>query len=348
MEQKLVELLGDNIIPVILICILPLIFVILYALVAMYAEIKISAFMQDRLGWMRNGPQGVLQPVAEVIKLLQKELITPAVVNKVLYNLAPFVIFTGSYVAYAAIPFSIAYIPSNINIGLFYIFAVSAFSVVGILMGGWASNNKYTLFGAIRSVAQIISYEIPGAIAILSIVVLVGSLNLQDINAAQSGWFWNWYILGGPGSAEKLIIIPFAFALALIYFLSTLAETNRTPFDIPEADSELVSGYHTEYSGLKFAMFLFAEYSNMFIVSGILTCLFFGGWNSPFGDFLQGPIWGVFWFIFKSMFFVFVQIWLRWTLPRLRVDQLMYMSWKVLLPISFLCFFVISLWKMIY
>jgi NADH-quinone oxidoreductase subunit H len=348
MEKALIDLIGNNIIPVVIICVIPLVFLIPYALVAILAELKVSAWMQDRLGPMRTGPYGIIQPIAEVVKLIQKEDITPTNANKILYNLAPYIIFTGSYVAYAALPFSTAYIPSDINIGLFYIFAVSSFAVIGILMGGWASNNKYTLLGAMRSVAQIISYEIPGAIAILSVVVLAGSLNLQEINAVQTGWFWNWFIFGGPGSAEKLWIIPFTIVLSLVYFITTLAETNRTPFDIPEADSELVSGYHTEYSGMKFAMFFFAEYSNMFVVSALITCLFFGGWNSPFGGFMDGPVWGAFWFISKAMFFVFLQIWLRWTLPRVRVDQLMYIGWKVLLPISFVCFFAISLWRMIF
>ena len=241
--------------------------------------------------------------------------------------------------------------------------AVGSIAVIGLVMAGWASNNKYSLLGAMRSVAQIVSYEIPAAIALLSIAVLASSvkfseigmdgqgylsgLNLQHLNLAQKGWFWNWFIFGGPGSIAKLWVIPFTLGLFLIYFVSSLAETNRTPFDIPEGESEIVAGYHTEYSGMKFAMFLFAEYANMFIVSAVITILFLGGWNSPFGDFMGGPVWGVFWFVSKAFFFVFVQIWMRWTLPRLRVDQLMYMSWKVLVPISFLCFFFVSVWAML-
>lgn len=347
MEKFLVDLIGDNIITILILCLLPLLFLLPYALVAILGELKISAWMQDRLGPMRTGPWGILQPIAEVVKLLQKEDTTPTNASKLLYNMAPYIIFTGSYAAFAVIPFSSAYIPSNINIGIFYLLAVSALAVVGIMMGGWASNNKYSLYGSIRSVAQIISYEIPGAIALLAIVTLSGTMNLQEINFQQSGWFWNWYIFGGPGSASKLFLIPFMISLALIYFVATLAETNRTPFDIPEAESELVSGYHTEYSGMKFAMFFFAEYSNMFIVSAILTTLFFGGWNSPFGDFMQSPLWGVFWFVSKSFFFVLLQIWIRWTVPRLRVDQLMYLCWKVLLPISIVCFFALGLYRML-
>ena len=347
MEKFLVDLIGDNLITILIICILPLLFLLPYALVAILGELKISAWMQDRLGPMRTGPWGILQPIAEVVKLLQKEDITPTNASKVLFNIAPYIVFAGSYAAFAVLPFSSAYVASNINIGVFYLLAVSALGVVGIMMGGWASNNKYTLYGSIRSVSQIISYEVPGAIALLSIVTLAGSMNLQEINIQQSGWFWNWYVFGGPGTLSKLFIIPFMIPLALIYFVASLAETNRTPFDIPEADSELVSGYHTEYSGMKFAMFFFAEYSNMFIVSAILTSLFLGGWNSPFGTFMQGPFWGVFWFISKGFSVVLVQIWIRWTVPRLRVDQLMYLSWKVLLPISIVCFFAVALFRML-
>ena len=349
MEKFLVDLIGYDFyfIVAVIICVLPMVFLIPYALVAILAELKVSAWIQDRLGPMRTGPWGIIQPLAEVVKLLQKENITPADASKFLYNTAPFIIFTGAYVALAAIPFSSHYVASDINVGVFYLLAVSAFAVVGILMGGWASNNKYSLYGAIRSVAQIISYEIPGAIALLSVVALAGTMNLQEINIQQSGWFWNWYVFGGPGSALKIMVVPFTMSLALIYFVTTLAETNRTPFDLPEAESELIAGYHTEYSGMKFAMFFFAEYANMFVVSAVLVSLFLGGWNSPFGDFLQGPILGMFWFIGKAGFLVFVQIWLRWTLPRLRVDQLMYVCWKVLLPISVVCFFAVGFYRML-
>ena len=343
----LINMIGENWVAVLLITTLPLVFLILYALLAILGELKISAFMQERLGPMRTGPWGTLQPIAEVVKLIQKEDITPDAANKPLYNLAPYIIFTGAYAAFAVIPFSQYFVPAGMNIGLFYIFAVGSIAVIGLVMGGWASNNKYSLMGALRSVAQLISYEIPGAMAILSIAVLATSLNMVEINKAQSGWFWNWFIFGGPGTLEKLWVIPFTLGIGLIYMISSLAETNRTPFDIPEGESELVAGYHTEYSGMKFAMFFFAEYANMFVVAAVIATIFLGGWNSPFGDFLSGPIWGAFWFILKAFLVVFTQIWIRWTLPRLRVDQLMYLGWKVLLPLSFLCFFVISLYKML-
>jgi len=347
MENFVYNLLGKNYLAIIIISIIPLLFLLGYALLAILGELKISAFIQQRLGPMRTGPWGIVQPIAEVVKLLQKEDITPSAANKPLFNLAPFIIFTGSYAGFAVIPFSAQFIPAGINLGLFYVFAVSAFAVIGIVMGGWASNNKYSLMGAMRSVAQIISYEIPAAMAILSIAVIASSLDMQKISMNQSGWFWNWYILGGPGGIEKVWVIPFMIGLFLIYMISSLAETNRTPFDIPEGESELVAGYHTEYSGMKFAMFFFAEYANMFIVAAIITVIFLGGWNSPFGDFLAGPILGALWFIFKAFVIVFIQIWLRWTLPRLRVDQLMFLGWKVLIPLSFLCFFAISLYALI-
>ncbi len=342
----LAKLSNSDLIAVIVVAVLPLIFLVVYALVAILGELKISAFIQERLGPMRTGPWGIIQPVAEVVKLLQKEDITPEPANKTLFNLAPFLMFTAAYAGFAVIPFSSHFVPAGINLGLFYIFAIGSLAVIGIVMGGWASNNKYSLLGALRSVSQIVSYEIPAAIVILTVVVLANSMNLQVINEKQSGWFWNWFVFGGPGSAWKILVIPFTVVMMLLYLVASLAETNRTPFDIPEGESELVAGYHTEYSGMKFAMFFFAEYANMFIVAALVTILFFGGWNSPFGSFMSGPFWGVFWFIIKSFFFVFVQIWLRWTLPRLRVDQLMGVSWKFMVPIAFVCFFAVGIWVM--
>lgn len=347
MEQNFIyELLGRNIWSYLAAAAVPLIFVLIYALIAILGELKIASWIQDRLGPMRTGWKGVLQPIAEVIKLLQKEDITPANANKPLYNLAPYIMFVGAFGAYAALPFSSVFVPAGINLGLFYVFAVSTFAVIGIVMGGWASNNKYSLLGAMRAASQMVSYEIPIAIVLLSMATLAGTLDLQEIIKLQGGWFWNWNIFGGPAPAWKVVIIPFMLAMFLVYFVSSLAETNRIPFDIPEGESEIVAGYHTEYSGMKFAMFFFAEYANMFVAAALITILFFGGWQSPFGDFLNGPIMQAVWFIVKAMFFVFVQIWLRWTLPRLRVDQLMYVSWKVLVPFSFICFFAVALYAM--
>jgi NADH-quinone oxidoreductase subunit H len=348
METNIIyDLLGENWLGILIVCIIPLLFVLVYALLAILGELKIASFVQERLGPMRTGPWGIIQPVAEVVKLIQKEDIIPAAANKTLFNIAPYIMFIGAYAGFAVIPFSNYYAPSGLNLGVFYVLAVGSIAVIGIFMGGWASNNKYSILGAMRSAAQIVSYEIPAAIAILSIVVLAGTLNMQEINQLQAGGFWNWYLFGGPGPATKIFILPFTFALFLIYFVASLAETNRTPFDIPEGESEIVAGYHTEYSGMKFAMFFFAEYANMFIVAAVITILFLGGWQSPFGDFLNYSWLQPLWFIGKAFFFVFIQIWLRWTLPRLRVDQLMYMGWKVLVPWAFLCFLIISFYMMI-
>jgi len=333
MEQNFVNGLIENPwIGALLIVTLPLIFVVIYALIAILGEIKIASFVQERLGYMRTGWKGTMQPIAEVVKLLQKEDITPDVADKPLFNLAPFLMFTGAFAGFAVIPFSPYFLPSGIELGLFYVLAISSIAVIGLVMGGWASNNKYSLLGAMRSAAQIVSYEIPAALAILSIAVLSSTLNLNVISENQSGWFWNWYIFGGPGDWSKIWVIPFTVGLALIYLVATLAETN---------------GYHTEYSGMKFAMFFFAEYANMFVVAAIIALLFFGGWNSPFGDFMNWWWMQPIWFILKSFFWVFVAIWLRWTLPRLRVDQLMYVSWKVLVPWAFLCFFAIGIFVML-
>jgi NADH-quinone oxidoreductase subunit H len=348
MEQNFVyNLFGDGIITYSLFVIIPLTFLLIYALVAILGELKIASWVQDRLGPMRTGWKGVLQPLAEVIKLLQKEDIVPDAANKPLFNLAPYVMFTGAFAAFAAIPFAVNFVPAHLNIGLFYIFAVGAFGVIGIVMGGWASNNKYSLLGAMRGVSQMVSYEIPIALAILAIAALAGSLDLQVIIAKQGGGFWNWNIFGGEGSFWKILVIPFTLSLFLIHFVAGLAETNRIPFDIPEGESEIVAGYHTEYSGMKFAMFFFAEYANMFTVSALISIAFLGGWQSPFGDFLNQPYMQPIWFISKSFFLVFVQIWLRWTLPRLRVDQLMYVSWKVMTPIAFVCFIAVAVWSML-
>jgi NADH-quinone oxidoreductase subunit H len=336
MKEALFDLLQNELLVYALMALVPLLFVIPFALFAVWWERKISAHMQDRLGPMRTGGwHGWSQTIADILKLIQKEDIIPTAADRRLFIIAPYLVFAGSYAAYAAIPFSAAYIGSEINIGLFYVISISSLVVVGLLMAGWASNNKWSLFGALRSAAQIVSYEIPVALSLLAVVMVVGTFDLQAINQAQSGYFWNWFVF------QKF---PLLFLAGLIYFVASLAEVNRTPFDIPEAESELVGGYHTEYGGMRFAILFLSEYANMFAVSAIAATLFFGGWNSPFGEFLSGPFWGAFWFVSKGMVFIFVQMWLRWTLPRLRVDQLMVVGWKVLIPFSFVLIFGVGIW----
>jgi NADH-quinone oxidoreductase subunit H len=338
-KELLLDILGNEILTYTVMAFVPLLWIVPFALFAVWFERKVSAHMQDRLGPMRTGGwHGWAQTIADIAKLIQKEDTIPAAADKKLYTLAPFVVFIGSYATFAAIPFSIAYVGSEINIGLFYIIAISSVVVIGLLMAGWASNNKWSLFGAMRSAAQIISYEIPIALSLIVVVMVAGTFDMQAINAAQSGSILNWFVFQKP---------PLLFLAAIIYSVSALAEVNRTPFDMPEAESELVAGYHTEYAGMKFALFFLAEYANMFAVSAIAATLFLGGWNSPFGDFMSGPIWGVFWFLSKGMFFIFIQMWLRWTLPRLRVDQLMYVGWKVLIPFSFVVVIGVGLWAML-
>jgi NADH-quinone oxidoreductase subunit H len=339
MKEFLVHILQNEILVYALMAFVPLVWIVPFALFAVWWERKISAHMQDRLGPMRTGGwHGWAQTIADILKLIQKEDIIPAAADSRLFTLAPYVVFTGSYAAYAAIPFSAAYVGSEINIGLFYVVAISSIIVVGILMAGWASNNKWSLLGAMRSAAQIVSYEVPVALSILAAVMVVGTFDLQQINQMQSGPIWHWLVF------QKF---PFLFLAAILYFVASLAEVNRTPFDIPEAESELVAGYHTEYGGMRFALFFLAEYANMFAVSAIAATVFLGGWNSPFGSFLSGPWWGAFWFLSKGMGFIFVQMWLRWTLPRLRVDQLMYVGWKVLIPFSFAIVLCVGLWVML-
>ena len=352
----LVNLFGNStvadIIAGIIQSLLPLfVFILPFALFAVYLERKVSAHMQDRLGPMRTGWHGWKQTIADILKLLQKEDIVARDNDKMLFNLAPIIVFSGSYAAFAAIPFTSIFIGTEIDLGIFYIIAVSGIVVAGILMAGWASNNKYSLLGSMRSVAQIVSYEIPTMLVVLSLIMISGSMSLHTLSEQQTGYAWNWYIFGGPGThLSKFLLIPFMFVGFLIIYISTLAEVNRTPFDIPEAESELVSGYHTEYSGMKFAMFFLAEYANMFAVSAIVVALFLGGYQSPIGYLgdLIGAKWMIpieqfSWFTIKGIFFVFVQMWLRWTLPRLRVDQLMAVSWKYLIPIAFVNLIIIGL-----
>ncbi|MHB8090806.1 MAG: NADH-quinone oxidoreductase subunit NuoH [Syntrophales bacterium] len=289
------------------------VFVVFNALILTWAERKVAGHMQLRIGPKEVGPYGLIQPLADALKLLGKEIITPRNVDKPIFYLGPIMIFIPVLVAFVVIPFDSFLQVKDINVGILVILAFSSFTVLAILMAGWGSNNKYSLIGAIRSIAQSVAYEIPLLLSLLAVVMMANSLSLKDVVEAQKGvWF--------------VVLQPVAF---VIYFISSVAETNRTPFDLPEAESELVAGYHTEYSGMMFALFFLAEYTNMFIVSAITVTFFLGGYQGPFLP-------GIVWFLLKSYLLVFVMMWFRWTFPRVRFDQLLNISWKALIPLAFL------------
>ncbi len=306
-------------------------------LVLVLMERKVAAWMQIRLGPNRVGPKGMFQSLADTIKLLVKEGITPDGADKFLFNVAPFIAMIVAMLLLAPIAFAKDFQFWDLNIGVLYVTAISSISVIGILMAGWASNNKYSLLGAMRSGAQIVSYELSAGLAILSIVVLTGSLRLSDIiNAQADGW---WIFKGW---------LPVWISF-VIFIIAVTAETNRAPFDLAEAESELTAGFHTEYSGMKFALFFLAEYINVFIVCAIGATLFFGGWM-PFHignwesfnhvmDYIPSSIW----FFGKTFFLIFLIMWFRWTFPRLRIDQLLNLEWKYLLPISMINLLLVTL-----
>jgi len=290
-------------------------------------ERKISAHMQSRLGPMYTGGwHGWAQTIADAIKLLLKEDIIPAAANPWVHRLAPVLAFVPCFLCYAALPFGEGLISADLDIGILYIFALSGLSVLGIVMAGWGSGNKYSLLGGLRAAAQSVSYEIPRVLSVVPIIMFVGSLKLTQIAQAQTGF---WHVGGIPVLPRWFIFYPVIGQLAFIIFLiASVAETNRTPFDIAEAESELVAGFHTEYSGMKFSFFFLAEYAYVFLSSGMTTTLFLGGGSGPLF-----PSWV--WFLLKSFAVVFLFLWFRWTFPRLRVDRLMEFTWKFLIPWSF-------------
>ncbi|BFT68619.1 MULTISPECIES: NADH-quinone oxidoreductase subunit NuoH [Paenibacillus] len=286
---------------------------------AIYFERKVIGWMQLRIGPNRTGPFGLLQSVADVFKLLIKEDTIPKKAERELFILAPIITFIPSFTIIAAIPFSDRMFNANLNAGLLYYVALTGISTIGIILGGWASNNKYALLGGMRSAAQMISYEVPLVISVIGVIMMTGSLNLHTIVDHQAGGFWHWNFIPQ--------ILGF-----IIFAIAGVSELNRTPFDLPEAESELVAGYHVEYSGFRFAFFMLSEYVYVFIIASLTSLIFLGGWHAPFPflDFIPGIIW----FLLKFSLVVFVLFWLRATLPRVRIDQLMGFGWKVLLPLA--------------
>lgn len=305
------------------------IFAVVNMLGITWIERKAIGRFQDRIGANRAGPFGLLQPIADMVKILTKEDITPTAASRIIYNLGPILVVPPALLVFAVLPFGAGLSGSDLNIGLLFIFAIASTSTLGILIAGWGSNNKYSLLGAMRGVAQMVSYEVPQALSVIGVVMLSGTLSMQGIVQRQSeiGWF--------------VLLQPLAF---IIFLIAAMAEVNRTPFDLPEAESEILAGHHTEYSGLKFGMFYLAEYISVFFISALAATLFLGGYQIPFvpADNPVHTVLGPFVLIGKTFFFVFLTIWIRGTLPRVRVDHLMAFAWKVLVPLCLLNILVVG------
>lgn len=300
-----------------------------------YFERKVIGYMHVRLGPNRVGPGGLLQPFADVIKLLTKEIIVPTVSNRFLFILAPILSFGISLIAWAVIPFDAGVVLANVDAGVLYVLAVSSLSVYGIMIAGWASNSKYAMFGTLRAAAQSISYEIAMGFSLIGVMMAAGSLNFQQIVAAQSGSFLHWYWLP---------LLP----LFIVFWVSGIAETNRLPFDVAEGESEIVAGFHVEYSGVAFALFFFAEYVHMILISALVSIMFLGGWLSPFQgipllESMFAFVPGFVWLMLKLSFFLYCYLWLRATLPRYRYDQIMRLGWKIFIPVTLIWVVVIAL-----
>jgi len=303
-----------------------------------FAERKIIGYMQIRIGPNRVGPRGWLQPIADAVKLLFKEIIVPTNANRALFFTAPLLALGPALAAWAVIPFNDGWVLADINAGLLYVLALTSIGVYGVIIAGWASNSKYALLGAMRSAAQIVAYEIAMGFALVAVLMPAGSLNFGEIVRAQQGSILHWYWLP---------LLP----IFLVYFISGVAETNRAPFDVAEGESEIVAGFHVEYSGMGFAVFFLAEYANMILIAALTAILFFGGWLSPFQGLLPQSVMeipvlgtllggGLHWFVFKTAFFLFCFLWFRATFPRYRYDQIMRLGWKVLIPVTLVWIFV--------
>ncbi len=317
-------------------------------------EMRVSSRMQSRVGYNRVGAAGFFQWIADGVKLILKEDLVPAEADQLLFRAAPYFVFAGFGLTFVALPFGESLIAADLNVGIFYLISVTALVVVGILLAGWSSNSKWALFGGMRSAAQVISYEIPAGIAIMVPVLMAGTLSMQGIIRAQGPWPWQWFIFTNP----------FAFVAFLVFFIAQLAEGNRTPFDLPEAESELVAGYLSEYSSFRYAIFFLVEFGNVWVMAAVGTTLFFGGWQVPFAgaDVFaaargNGAFPGLAWwglevlsmavFVLKTLVLVNVIVWVRWTLPRIRIDQMMTLCWKYLVPFAFVAFIATLLWQIL-
>lgn len=344
-------------------------------MVAIYAERKISAFIQDRLGPMEVGYYGIGQTVADLLKLLQKEDIIPSNAQKALFKIAPVVIFVSVFAGFSVLPLGPSWSGAAVSSGIFLLIAIVSLDVIGIVVAGWSSNNKYSMLGTMRSAAQLISYEVPLGLSVVAVCLFSGTLNLQEISyqqgilSPQAQYLFDIPSLGirvdqvGGFMAWNVFRMPLLFFTWVIFFVASLAECNRAPFDLPEAESELVAGFHTEYSGFRFAVIMLGEYAMMLLVSILGAVLFFGSWNTPLPDVgwarlatwttrepgtIASSLWGIFWLMTKALFFVAVQMWIRWTYPRLRVDQLMSLGWKYLTPAALLLVVLFAFWKIIF
>lgn len=316
----------------ILVIVVPLLLVVAYLI---YAERKVIGYIQTRIGPNRVGFRGLLQPIADLIKLITKEIVVPTKSNKYLFVIAPLCALVPSLVGWAVIPFDQGMVLSNINAGVLYVFAMSSLGVYGVIIAGWSSNSKYAMFGALRSAAQTVSYEIAMGFALVGVILAAGSMNLTQIVQSQVGGFWHWWFVP---------LLP----LFIVFWVAGIAETNRAPFDVAEGESEIVAGFHVEYSGIGFALFFLSEYASMILISAMLALLFMGGWLSPFEgipvleDFFY-IVPGFVWLMLKISFFLFFYLWARATFPRYRYDQIMRLGWKVLIPVTIVWIVVTAL-----
>lgn len=355
--MRYLELLATEYIPILplwivdaffmLICAVGiLVFFSLFAGPVSFLERRIAGRIMSRIGPNRVGPQGIIQWLADGMKCFFKEDLIPASADQILYRIAPYPVFLGVFLTLAALPFSSQLVAADINVGLLYVVGSCGLVIIGILAAGWGSNNKWALLGGMRSAAQMVSYEIPMMISLLCVVISSGSLGLQDIIRSQGAWPTEWFIFQNP----------FALLAFVVFFISSVAEGNRTPFDIPEAESELVAGYNVEYSGMRFLFFFFAEWGNLYVIGALVASMFLGGWQLPQGlaawaaakSWILPHIFEAILFQMKAWIWVLLIIQLRWTLPRLRVDQLMTLAWRYLTPMAFVAFLGEALWLLIF